>query len=780
MGPAGKPSARFAAAGVAALACLSLLAPGTSLARATRSADGLSARLATLAQPTVRDDSPAAQAARLHLAPSGPGSLLRDGDRVLAEVRFDHGAAASVAALRAAGVEVVHVSRRYQTVTVAVLPSDLQDLAAAARVEWVDEVLAPVVRATDCGGAVRSEGDGHLDADVARAIYGVDGSGVTVGVLSDSFNRDKGAVTDAGDDVASGDLPGPGSPCGSQQAVSILSDPYSGADEGRAMAQIVHDLAPGATIKFATAFSGEAAFADNIRALWKAGADVIVDDVGYYEEPFFQDGPIAVAVDEVAAAGVSYFSSAGNDNLFDASKNEISSWEAPGFRDGGACPGGLGYEHCMDFDPGVGTDRTFGLTVAAGATLTVDFQWAEPWEGVESDLDVFLLDNSGNPLKSGSTYVGGFDDNIGGQRPVEFFRWTNSSGSSKAVQLAINHCFGTCNPEASAATPPRLKVGILQNGFGVTATEYPQSAGGDTVGPTIFGHTAAAGAISTGAVRYNTTSAPESFSSRGPTTILFGPVTGTGAAAALPEPEVRSKPDLAATDGGANTFFGSLQSGVWRFYGTSAAAPHAAAVAALVRDGNPAASAAEVREALLSTSRTVGTYGAFAVGAGLVDADAAVGALYPGSPPGGGESEEPGEEPGEEPEPPAEEPESSEGEPPAEEGTESPPFPPAELTGTPKATTRADTSRPQTWIAAHPRRLVRGHWRTARVHFRFRANEAAVFFCRFDSRPYRRCGRRVARRFGRGSHVVRVRARDLTGNLDRSPAVFRFRVRQVR
>ena len=63
------------------------------------------------------------------------------------------------------------------------------------------------------------------------------------------------------------------------------------------MAQIVHDLAPGADLAFATAFNGEIAFANNIRNSAAAGAEVIVDDVFYPEEPFFQDGPIAVAVE---------------------------------------------------------------------------------------------------------------------------------------------------------------------------------------------------------------------------------------------------------------------------------------------------------------------------------------------------------------------------------------------------------------------------------------------------------------------------------------------------
>ena len=126
----------------------------------------------------------------------------------------------------------------------------------------------------------------------------------------------------------------------------MLEDLSGGADEGRAMAQIVHDVAPHATLAFATAFKGEAAFAANIERLARpvaeggAGADVIVDDVGYFEEPFFQDGPVAAAIGKVTEEGVTYLSAAGNDNLFDGEGHEIASWEAPEFRDAGELPGG--------------------------------------------------------------------------------------------------------------------------------------------------------------------------------------------------------------------------------------------------------------------------------------------------------------------------------------------------------------------------------------------------------------------------------------------------------
>jgi hypothetical protein len=54
----------------------------------------------------------------------------------------------------------------------------------------------------------------------------------------------------------------------------------SGAtDEGAALAELIHDLAPGAGIMFDYGAGGEAAFAQAIEALRQCGADVMVDDL---------------------------------------------------------------------------------------------------------------------------------------------------------------------------------------------------------------------------------------------------------------------------------------------------------------------------------------------------------------------------------------------------------------------------------------------------------------------------------------------------------------------
>ncbi len=733
----------------------------------------LSPVLRRLSAPAVRGGSHARQARAAGVAVSGPGSFVRRGNRVLVEVGFDHGAVARRDELRAAGARVLAASRPYQVVTATAAPGDLRALTTVPGVESVTPVRKPLLRAVNCeGGAAISEGVAQLHAgggsEEARSTFATAGAGVTVGVLSDSFDEATEAADGSGPvatkakaDEETADLPGPLNTCTEQMTgVNVLSDFASpeASDEGRAMLQIVHDVAPAAKLAFATAFTGETAFAESIEDLQEEGAEVIVDDVSYFEEPFFQEGPISNAIRAVTEKGATYLTAAGNDNLFDGEGNEIASWEAPAFHDSGKCPAAIAQNpslnpsHCMDFDPEAPSDDEFGIRVEPEETLTVDLQWAESRHGVGTDLDAYLLDSSG------SLVAASVENNTFTGEPVEILQWENQSSEAKLVDLAINRFSGG---------NPRLKFILVQNGGGVVGTEYPASGGGDVVGPAIFGHSAAADAITVAAVKYNVdpesaSAAPERYSSRGPATNYLAPVKPAGASEKLVSPELVSKPDVAATDCGQTTFFAHVYTGqgpAWRFCGTSAAAPHAAGVVALMKSKEPAAEPKELREALLEAATPFPSFGPCAMGSGLVEAVGSLEAILAG---------------------PSFKPEECA--PPDASGlvVKAPGNWDAETPSKPEPEPPAPTA-PETSIRKHPAAVVRTARPPVKLVFGFAADQSgASFICRIDRvANFSACPQRFARRFGVGSHVLRVRARGSTGLLDATPAAFRFRVKRA-
>jgi hypothetical protein len=605
-------SAPFAASAETAVPSAAASAPEARPPRAGR----LSPRLAEVA--AAQDHSTNAVAAAAELPETGPGALVWDRNGgVTVEVLLDEASPARLAALQRAGATVTATVEGSPRVTVAIDPSALANLSTLPGVRYVEEVLAPTSSAV-CPTGVADEGDVQMNAGTARLASNVIGSGVKVGILSDSFNSLGGHATDA----ATADLPGVANPCLFNNTTSVLLD-ASGHDEGRAMAQIVHDLAPGAPLAFETAQGGPQAFANNIRSLQANGSKVIVDDVGYFEEPMYQDGEIAKAIRDVTALGTTYFSAAGNANVIVGGKN-VSSYEAPSFR-GTTCPlavQALGYiVDCHDFNPLAGTDNGDSLTLLNSGHVLMSFGWNEPQLGISTDFDAYLINDAGQ-IVAGSGF-----DNASSQKAFEFISYTNNTGVTQNYRVVIGRYSGAA---------PRLKF-IIHYARGsacpnfdcLAAAEYNTSANGDIVGPTIFGHSAVIGMGSIGAVKYSDNSQPEYFSSRGPATYCWGPVTGSFAALPLTPCQTKTI-DVLATDGSQNSFFGSSTGfGTYRFFGTSAAAPHAAAVAALQLQAQPCRTPAEVLAAQRASAVPIGGFGVDAQGSGIVNAVGAINALAP-------------------------------------------------------------------------------------------------------------------------------------------------------
>ena len=425
--------------------------------------------------------------------------------------------------------------------------------------------------------AVGDQSDQAVSADVARSRYDLTGAGIRVGILSDSFNVLGGAAAD----VAAGNLPAGG--------VQVLAEGPAGShDEGRAMAELIHQIAPGATLLFHTATAGEASFAAGINALVAAGCNVIVDDVAYLNEPFFQQGgPIDAAVQNAIAAGVSYFTAAGNQgNDYIQRPFAALHLALPGLPAGAAV---------QDFGSVAAPQPWLDVSIPAGGRAMFDLQWNQPYADSASSLGLALFDGGGNLLATAST------DTVGGT-PDQILSWTNTAGVT-GLRLVLYMNGGTA--------PPGL-FKLIAYGNGSIDSPYAGSGSGS-----VIGHQMVPGANTVGAMawsaspRFGGSNTPEGFSSVGTGSFLLAP-NGTPLAA----PQSTQKVDFLAPDG-------SMTSVLAPFYGTSAAAANAAGVAALVAQADPALTPAEMTQ-VLETTAAPALGGSLATGAGLLDASAAV------------------------------------------------------------------------------------------------------------------------------------------------------------
>ncbi|MEZ5593307.1 MAG: S8 family serine peptidase, partial [Gammaproteobacteria bacterium] len=468
--------------------------------------------------------------------------------------------------------------------------ASLAQLDAIARLPAIFHIrptLEPILHT----GSVNSAGDSILGAAQLRASIGVSGSGQTVGVLSDGVDH-------LGNAQASGDLPASvgvlSNTLGCLAAGTDCSCPTNTPncdvkDEGTAMLEIVHDLAPGAQLLFSDAGASPEAFAQRILGLRNAGSSIIVDDIGWFGSPYYEDGIIAQTINSVTLNNdIAYFSSAGNQALehYESFFNDTS---------------GNGFH---EFSAG---DDSLGFILPAGATAVVFLQWNNKWGSANDDYDLLIADQNFQILAESTNTQNGTGD------PFEVTGIVNTSDSEMLFNIGVKKFAGA----------DREFTILLRN---ASAQEYI-SAGG------ITGHQAAEHCLAIGTINAQDAATNDiaPYSSQGPSRIYS--YDGAGNPVGFTD---RLKPDLTAIDGvlvtGAGGFGVADPNGSSNrlFFGTSAAAPHAAAIAALVRAAAPQLSATQVAQVLRSTALDIGTAGFdFVSGSGRIDALASVQQVCP-------------------------------------------------------------------------------------------------------------------------------------------------------
>ncbi len=290
-------------------------------------------------------------------------------------------------------------------------------------------------------------------------------------------------------------------------------------------------LVPSSGLYFHDHGTNTIAFNNAIDALMTAGCKIVCDDISWITEPFFEEGTVASHVDTLLKHNnMIYVSSAGNagQSHYQGDYYPIPSKTQHDFSRGGS-----------------GSDYYLYINMPVSGTVTIVLEWNDKFGSSANNYNLYLYS-----YKLKGVVANSLNTQNGTQNPLEVLSYTANSSSSGDFAIIVD--------KASGVTKT-LEVYIYPgNGTGVYSNNI-------TPVQSTFGHPAVVGAIGVGAVSASTPTTIEGFSSQGPRTITY------------PTPSVRQKPDLVGTDGVSITGAGGFEN---PFYGTSAAAPHVAAVAA--------------------------------------------------------------------------------------------------------------------------------------------------------------------------------------------------------
>lgn len=473
-------------------------------------------------------------------------------------------------------------------------------------------------------GSVDSQGDGILKANLARQQFGLDGTGVRVGVISDGIGgifatacTTCGPTTAIPSPITSGDLP---NATGARNSTGVLtsvsggiiaqsfpssspnleppaSDTASGVGaEGTAMLEIVHDLAPGAQLYFANASDGTSLSFQQAVNFLAANTDVVVDDISFHSPPF--DGTSVVSINTSTALNTDgnpirgYFTAVAN-QAFDhwgeawTDSTQNLTLSCPASQGGLSGPGNV---QLFQATANTKDATNFGPSIANlmllpnGATVTVLLSWNDPFSASTNDYDLFLYLVQNNTLVT--PLQCSVNPQTGTQAPIEKLTYTNNSGATQQVAMLVQN-------SNNAAAARNFDVFVSGIGNGKNLNFYTPSGSVPAQ--------ADAGGSPVSVVSVGATDAQADALGNSPSTMIE-PYSSQGPTQATPQASSRMKPDVTATDdvsvtgaggfgqNGSNaTATGNCAIGETPcfFAGTSAAAPHAAGVAALLLQSAP-------------------------------------------------------------------------------------------------------------------------------------------------------------------------------------------------
>ena len=443
----------------------------------------------------------------------------------------------SISAIKKLTTEITDYDKENNIAVAWVKVKNLETIVALENVNSVRTVLPPVTYS----GSVTTEGDVLHTCDLVRSNYSSDGTGIKVGVISDGVSN---WITSRN----TGDLP---------SSLNVLS--AGSGDEGTAMLEIIYDLAPGADLYFHDAGANATAFNTAIDNLVAAGCNVIVDDIGWLTQPFYEDGTIASHLSSVLSSNdIIYVSACGNAG--------DSHYQGDFYPTSGATS-----RH--DFSEGTSSYRYLYVNLDQGENVIVVLQWDDQFGASNNDYDLYLRRYSDNQLVASSI---GYQ--TGTQDPLESLSYTKSTSGNADYYIQV--------VKYGSAQSKNLEVFIYP---GSGAYNYIDNI---TSGDGIYGHAAVDEVVSVGAVDVSNPNTIEYFSSNGPSTIQY------------PVYEVRQTPKVVGADFVSVTGAGGFPTS---FGGTSASSAHIAGVLALVWSGSSESTASEIKQALFDWTDDLGS-----------------------------------------------------------------------------------------------------------------------------------------------------------------------------